>query len=277
MHQDGCDNNCAYCIVPAARGRSRSIPPSEAEAKANKLAAAGIKEIVLTGINIGKYPDLPGFIERLFIIPGLARLRLSSIEYEDVTPQLVELLGEFARQKTRRVNFAKAYLCPHLHIPLQSGDDATLREMGRNYTSEEYAELVARVRAACPEVAITTDVIVGLPGETDERFENTIRLLEQVRPSRLHVFKYSKRPGTPAAARKDQVSENIKAERSKAARALGEQLAAEYRQIFVGRDLDVLVEKVSGHSLTGTSENYLSVSFDGESRDIGRIVRVKPA
>lgn len=147
--QDGCNNDCTYCIVPAARGRSRSVPPPAAEAKAKKLIAAGVKEIILTGINIGKYPDLPGLIDQLLTIHDLARLRLSSIEPEDVTPELVGLLGEVARQRTRRVNFiterpqddasrltshasrlTSSYLCPHLHIPLQSGDDTILREMG---------------------------------------------------------------------------------------------------------------------------------------------------
>lgn len=268
--QDGCDNNCAYCIVPAARGRSRSVPLVGVEEKAVKLAAAGIKEIVLTGINIGKYPDLPGLIDRLLTIPDLARLRLSSIEPEDVTPELVGLLGQGSR-------LTRAYLCPHLHIPLQSGDDATLREMGRTYTSEEYAAMVKKVRIACAGVAITTDVIVGLPGETEERFQNTIRFLEEVRPARLHVFRYSKRPGTPAAERKDRVPEKVKAERSEAVRELGEKLAEEYRRGFVGRELDVLVERASGNRMTGTSENYLSVSFDGEPRDVGRIVTVKLA
>ena len=267
--QDGCNNRCAYCIVPTARGRSRSVPLAAVVAKAKNLTDAGIKEIVLTGINIGKYPNLPGLIDRLLVTPDLARLRLSSIEPEDVTSELIGLLR--AESRERRA----AYLCPHLHIPLQSGDDKTLREMGRTYTSEEYAALVKRVRDACPGIAITTDVIVGLPGETEERFKNTIRFLEEVRPARLHVFKYSKRPGTQAAARKDQVSEKMKAERSEAVRGLGEKLAAEYRQEFVGRELDVLAEKASGNTLTGTSENYLSVSFDGESRDVGRIVRVK--
>ena len=283
--QDGCDNRCAYCIVPAARGRSRSIPPPAVAAKAEKLAAAGIKEIVLTGINIGKYPDLPGFIDRLLKTPNLARLRLSSIEPEDVTLELVGLLGEGNSSldlRSRNLRNAascltKSYLCPHLHIPLQSGDDAILREMGRTYTSEEYAALVKRVRDACPGIAITTDVIVGLPGETEERFKNTIRFLEEVRPARLHVFKYSKRPGTPAATRKDQVPEKVKAERSEAVRGLGEKLAAEYRRESIGRELDVLVERASGNRMKGTSENYLSVSFDGESREVGRIVRVKLA
>lgn len=276
--QDGCDNRCAYCIVPDARGKPRSVPEAEILTKAASFAASGTRELVLTGINIGKYGDLTGLIKRIYKMPGLERIRLSSIEPEDVTDELIEMLRK-REPDSRLMPIASclpgAYLCPHLHIPLQSDDDETLKRMRRRYTAAGYRKIIDKVRAACPGVAITTDVIVGFPGETDVEFRNTYRFLEKAELARLHVFKYSKRAGTPAADMQGQVTAKVKAERSEALRELSGRLEAGYRKMFIGRELDVLVEKASGNLLTGTSENYLTVSFEGEANQVGQIVRVR--
>lgn len=276
--QDGCDNRCAYCIVPDARGKPRSVPEAEILTKAASFAASGTRELVLTGINIGKYGDLTGLIKRIYKMPGLERIRLSSIEPEDVTDELIEMLRK-REPDSRLMPIASclqgAYLCPHLHIPLQSDDDETLKRMRRRYTAAGYRKIIDKVRAACPGVAITTDVIVGFPGETDDEFRNTYRFLEKAELARLHVFKYSKRAGTPAADMPGQVPAKVKAERSEALRELSGRLEAGYRKMFIGRELDVLVEKASGNLLTGTSENYLTVSFEGEANQVGQIVRVR--
>jgi threonylcarbamoyladenosine tRNA methylthiotransferase MtaB len=301
--QDGCDNRCAYCIVPDARGGPRSLPEGKILATATEMSAGGTREIVLTGINIGKYrsddvassqhlsaPRLPAgkagndgslteVIKKLLETPGLGRIRLSSIEPDDVTDELADLLSSYSRifENTKKgtVGQEKSYLCPHLHIPLQSGDDEVLRRMRRRYTAAEYREIVETVRAGCPDVAITTDIIVGFPGETDEAFQNTYRFLETAGIARLHVFKYSKRKGTPAAEMVGQVPEKVKAERSEALRGLSARLEHEYRKRFADRELDVLVEQISGKSLTGTSENYLTVEFNGDPNLVGQIVKVK--
>jgi threonylcarbamoyladenosine tRNA methylthiotransferase MtaB len=278
--QDGCDNRCAYCIVPDARGKPVSLSEDQILAKAADLAAGGTREIILTGINLGKYRDLTGLIRKLQETPGLGRLRLSSIEPEDVTDEIMELLPLHFRICANTA-FAQMQgmdsmgLCPHLHIPLQSGDDGVLRRMRRRYTAAGYLEIIKKARAACPDVAITTDVIVGFPGETDEELGNTYRFLEEAEFARLHVFKYSKRSGTPAADMPDQVPAQIKAERSEALRELSTRLEAAYRKRFIGRELEVLVEKASDGRLTGTSENYLTVTFEGKPELVGKLVRVR--
>ncbi|MFA5867515.1 MAG: MiaB/RimO family radical SAM methylthiotransferase [Actinomycetota bacterium] len=317
--QDGCDNRCAYCIVPDARGKARSVPPNEILSKVAGLSAGGTKEIILTGINVGKFgtdevapsqsegaPRLPAgrqgkagndgitrLIKRLMQTPGLERIRLSSIEPEDVTEELVEILKTGGERhphlnplpaRERQSNYwlsalspqlTEAYLCPHLHIPLQSGDDETLKRMRRRYTADGYRKTIKRIRVACPDAAITTDVIVGFPGETDEEFRNTYRFIEEIKPARLHVFRYSKRAGTPAADMPGQVTAAAKAERSEALRELSGRLEADYRKMFVGRELEILVEKASGGRLTGTSENYLTVTFNGDDSLIGKLVRTR--
>lgn len=298
--QDGCENRCAYCIVPDARGRLRSVPETDVLKTAEALVTGGTKEIVLTGINIGKYgrenyraatkvdrlfghapnkndaSPLVDLINKLLMIPGLARIRLSSIEPEDVTADLISLL-KTPKQTRAKVSKNCAYLCPHVHIPLQSGDEEILRLMGRRYSALQYRETVDAIRAVCPDVAITTDVIVGFPGETDAQFRNTFDFIETFGPARLHVFRYSRRPGTPAAEMPAQVREAVKAERSGVLRGLGEKLAKEYRRRFIGLELQVLVENERQGILTGTSENYLSVSFTGGPEGVGNIIKTKLA
>ena len=231
--QDGCDNACTYCIVHVARGRATSRPADEVAAECAALAAAGAREIVLTGINLGSYCDgarrdeaavrLAGLLERLLretehlSAEGEApcRFRVSSIEPRDVDQAFVDLLAS-----------ADGRVCRHLHLPLQSGSSKVLREMARPYDAERYAALVDLLRKRVPGISLSTDVIVGFPGETDGEFQETLDLARRCGFSKIHVFPYSRREGTPAAARPDQVSPAVKAARAASLRALGDHLRA---------------------------------------------------
>ncbi|HOV79700.1 MAG TPA: tRNA (N(6)-L-threonylcarbamoyladenosine(37)-C(2))-methylthiotransferase MtaB [Bacillota bacterium] len=271
--QEGCSNFCTYCIVPHARGPLRSRRPERVMEEARELVGKGFKEIVLTGIHTGAYGKdlnggvtLAGLLQRLSAVPGLSRLRLSSVEPNDITPELVETLSGME-------NF-----CPHLHVPLQSGDDFILKRMGRRYTAWEYARLAEILRENLPGLGLTTDVMVGFPGETGENFDNTLRFVEKVAFSRLHVFKFSPRRGTPAALFEDQVEPPVKEERSRRLIDAGKKLAAGFASRHLGGELDVLVEQRCENSAglyEGLTGNYIRVVFPGNENLPGRIVRVK--
>ncbi|MGQ9826138.1 MAG: tRNA (N(6)-L-threonylcarbamoyladenosine(37)-C(2))-methylthiotransferase MtaB, partial [Desulfotomaculales bacterium] len=228
--QEGCSNFCTYCIVPYARGPVKSRPPGEILEEAKELLARGYREIVVTGTHAGAYGrdlaesiDLAGLLETLVELPGLARLRISSVEPQDVSPRLVSLVA--GREK----------ICRHLHIPLQSGDDAVLKKMNRRYTSGFYRALVGSIRAVVPDVAVTTDVMVGFPGETEEQFRRTCEFVREMAFSRLHVFKFSPRKTTPAAGMPGQIPAPVKEERSRLLIALGEDLARSFAARSAGR------------------------------------------
>lgn len=259
--QEGCMDLCTYCIVPYARGPLRSRRPDAVLQEAQRLLGAGFKELVLTGIHIGHWgidleppTELAELISRLLKLPGLCRLRLSSIEPKEVTPALVELMAEDAR------------FCPHLHIPLQSGDDTVLERMGRRYTTAEYIEVVRFLRRRIPDIAITTDVMVGFPGETQAAFANTVSFVRTIAFSGLHVFKFSARPGTPAADFPHQVLEAVKEARLKVMLDTGIELTNSYAKRFKGRRVTVLVEGKNADGLwEGLSEHYLPVVFEADS------------
>lgn len=265
---DGCDAFCAYCIVPYARGGPRSVPLAEVTAEVERLASAGIAEVVLTGINIGRYADgahdLASLVRQV-AATGVPRIRISSIEPLDLTPALLDTLS------------ATPALCPHLHVPLQSGSNAVLRSMGRSYTAEEFSERIAAARAAIPGLAVTTDVMAGFPGETAEDAAAALEACERIGFSRLHVFRYSKREGTRAAAMKDQVPAEESASRAAALRALDARLRERYAQARVGGLADVLVEEVdpATGTLTGTTGDYLTVRIEGGGHQAGEIVQVR--
>lgn len=255
--QEGCQNFCSYCIIPYARGPERSRPMDSVLAEAERLAQAGYREVVLTGIHLSSYgrdldppTDLTALLRAIAQVDGIERIRLSSVEPTDITDQMVEL---FARERK---------LCPHLHIPLQSGEDEILRRMNRRYRTGEYRQLVAHLRAGIPDIAITTDVIVGFPGETEGQFEQLYAFVEEMAFSRLHVFRYSPRQGTPAANYAHPVPKVVQEERSERLRRLGERMAREYHQRFVGRSLSVLFEQESERAgvWTGYTGNYIRVS-----------------
>lgn len=257
--EDGCDAFCSYCIVPYARGAPRAVPIAEVVAEARRLVAEGVSEIVLTGINIGRYRDhgagLPDVLEAV-AATGIPRVRVSSIEPGDVSERFLAVAA------------ATGAFCPHLHIPLQSGADGVLARMGRPYTSAEYAAVVALARGVFPGIAITADAIVGFPGETDEEFARTLAFAEAQAFSRLHVFRYSARHGTPAAGMPSQVPAEVKASRSAQLRELGDRLAAGYVAGLAGAPAELLVERVhpgTGHRFTaeGTTREYLRLRVAG--------------
>ncbi len=254
--QDGCDAFCAYCIVPYARGNSRSVPADVVISECRDLVEAGVREIVLTGINLGRYEDsgvrLPDLVSRV-AATGIERLRLSSVEPLDLTHELLEELA------------SAPSVCGHLHVPLQSGSDAVLLRMGRAYTTAEYAERISSARAALPALAISTDVLVGFPGESDEEAEETLRFCREMGFSRLHVFRYSPRRRTPAARRPDQVRPGIRTQRAARVRALDRELRAAHAEAARGCVREVLVERVSSEAsgdcvfAEGVTRDYLRV------------------
>ncbi|CAM3569879.1 tRNA (N(6)-L-threonylcarbamoyladenosine(37)-C(2))-methylthiotransferase MtaB [Hydrogenibacillus schlegelii] len=277
--QEGCNNFCTFCIIPWAKGLARSRRPEDVLAEARALAEAGYREIVLTGTHTGGYgEDLDGYrlsdlLRDLSRIDGIERIRISSIEASQLTDDVFEAMA------------ASEKLCRHFHVPLQAGDDAVLRRMRRKYTTGEYAARIERLREIFPEAAITTDVIVGFPGETEAMFEAGVRFVEQIGFSELHVFPYSKRSGTPAARMPDQVPEPEKKRRVQTMLALNERLKAAYRRKFLGRVLSVLPEAREAKPpadadagevwLAGLTDNYLRVSFPGDPSLIGELVRVR--
>ncbi|HET90636.1 MAG TPA: tRNA (N(6)-L-threonylcarbamoyladenosine(37)-C(2))-methylthiotransferase MtaB [Chloroflexi bacterium] len=251
--QDGCDNHCTYCIVRLLRGPSRSRPVSDIVAQVQARVEEGCQEVVLTGVNLGAYGrewgeerGLYRLVNVLLAQTDLPRLRLSSLEPWDLD------VSFFALWENPR-------LCRQLHIPLQAGCDETLRRMGRQVTTAEFASLVAAARAGVPDLAVTTDLIVGFPGEDEAAFRASYEYVAEIGFARLHVFPYSPRPGTPAARLSDQVARGVQAERARAMRSLGADLARCFRRRFVGRDMVVLWEQQREGLWTGLTDNYLRV------------------
>ncbi len=272
--QEGCNNFCTFCIIPWSRGLSRSRDPQSVLNQARQLVAAGYKEIVLTGIHTGGYGDdmdqyrLSDLMEELDKVEGLERIRISSIEASQIDDKMLDVL----KRSTK--------MCRHFHIPLQAGDDSVLKRMRRKYTVAEFAEKIARIRETMPDVAITTDVIVGFPGETEEMYQNGYAFMQQIGFSEMHVFPYSQRTGTPAARMEDQVDDEVKNARVHELIQLSERMQLEYAEKFVGQVVDVIPEKnekglypqgwVAGHS-----DNYLTVLFEGSQELQGKLCRVK--
>ena len=248
--QDGCNQFCSYCIIPYARGRVRSRKPEDVEAEVKGLVARGYREVVLTGIHLSSYGTehmegspvkggdwdsgpLWDLIERIHRVEGLERIRLGSLEPRIITREFAEKLAGLPE------------FCPHFHLSLQSGCDATLKRMNRHYTTEDYLRRCGILMEIFDHPAITTDVIAGFPGETEEEFEETRRFLETVRFYEMHVFKYSKRQGTRAAVMEDQVSEQVKARRSDVLLELEKTMSREYRERFAGSRVSVLFEEAA--------------------------------
>ncbi|MCM2265215.1 MAG: tRNA (N(6)-L-threonylcarbamoyladenosine(37)-C(2))-methylthiotransferase MtaB [Desulfuromonadales bacterium] len=269
--QNGCDAFCSYCIIPHARGPSRSAPPAQVVAQLQQLVAQHVPEIVLTGIHVGNYgldlqprSSLLEMLQRIEWETSVHRLRLGSIEPTEIDDALIGHLG------------ASKVICPHLHIPLQAGDDAVLKRMRRPYGREDFRDLVGRIVTAVPDAAIGLDVIVGFPGETEDEFENTVRLIEELPVTHLHVFPFSKRPGTAAATMPGHLPGDVKKARAERLRLLGENKLAEFAARFVGRELEVAVEGGGkGGQLKGLTRNYLEVRFAGGPELVGRCAMVR--
>lgn len=261
--QDGCNNACTYCIVHVARGRAWSRPADEAVTEFRRYVQAGVREIVLSGINLGTYRDgdlcLTDLLELLLEEAGEARIRISSIEPKDVGETLIDLMAR-----------ANGRIARHLHLPLQSGSDRVLREMARPYSASWYCDLVDRLYAAMPGISLSTDIIVGFPGETDDDFRETLDVARRCRFSKIHVFPYSKREGTPAARRADQVDASVKAARVAVLSRLGEELRTAAYDARIGTVEEVLVE-TGGRGMT---ESYFEVAVAPECEP-GELVRMR--
>ena len=269
--QDGCNSFCSYCIVPYARGRSRSLDPDKVVAQAEIFAAQGYKEQVLTGIHLGHYGQDLTPKTNLRELLGLlvarnlpVRYRLSSLEPTEITDELLNLMAQ------------SASVMPYLHIPLQSGDDGILKRMNRRYPAAAFAKVVEHSVACLPDAAIGVDVLVGFPGEDEEAFANTYRLLESLPVSYLHVFPYSKRPGTPAAAMADQVPKPVKEERVARLRDLHHTKRSGFYRKHLGSTRQILVEgRKQGCLLKGYTGNYIPVSCEGGSGLVNQLVTVR--
>ena len=251
--QDGCDNYCSYCIIPYARGHLRSRSLGGISEETRFLADAGYREIVLTGINLGTYGRETGrhtlvdAVRTVLAEPRIARVRLSSTESLEISLDLIELMQQEPR------------LCPHLHLPLQAGDDAILSAMRRTYTTGDYADLLQRLRSRVPDLAVTTDIIVGFPGENADSFARTVEFASAMQFAKIHVFPYSKRTGTPAASFAGQVGDAEKKRRVAELMRVSEQSSLNFRQRMLGKTLPVLLERVADGIAEGLTPNYQRV------------------
>jgi threonylcarbamoyladenosine tRNA methylthiotransferase MtaB len=264
--QDGCDCHCAYCIIPTVRGSARSRSASAVLKEVANRAAQDQREIVMTGISVGDYRDPDRGLElgELLVeaarVPGVERVRISSIEVIHVKSSLMEALREEPK------------VCPHLHVPLQSGDDAVLTAMGRHYSAEEYFATIRRLRAEVPRINVTTDVIVGFPNEDAAAFQNTLDLIERAGISRVHTFSYSPRPGTAAEELGDRVAPQEKKRRSQAMRGLSEVRSRHHRTGKLGQTVRVLVDKVAETQSSGYSADYTRCYLPANAAPAGELI-----
>ena len=253
--QDGCNNFCSYCIIPYAKGRVRSRKIESVLQEIGEIVKKGIKEVVITGIHVASYgkdfedgTQLIDLLEEINKIEGLKRIRLGSLEPNLITEEFVERLGKVDK------------ICDHFHLSLQSGCNETLKRMNRKYVVEEFEKGVTLLRNKFPNVALTTDIIVGFPGETDEEFNITYNFLEKIKFSKMHIFKYSQRKGTIAAKMKEQISSTVKEQRSNKLIELSNKNEIEFLNKYIGKTLEVLFETKtqSGH-IEGHTTNYITV------------------
>ncbi len=266
--QDGCDNFCSYCIIPYMRGKMRSRNFDNIILEAKNLLSLGYKEIILSGIHVGGYgKDLKditfsSLVESLLNIPSLYRLRISSIEESEIDDKLIELLQN-------RNNLAK-----HLHIPLQSGSDTVLKRMNRKYNKEQFLSKINKIKKACHDVVLTTDVIVGFPDESEEEFKECYDFIKQCGFNMLHVFPFSARSGTPASKMEGQISNDIKKQRSEILLNLSKELWDEYTDKYIDKHIQILIENIKDNMCSGHSSNYISYTFNNDNYQIGDIVDI---
>ena len=267
--QDGCNNFCSYCIIPYTRGNVRSKKKENVISEIKALVKNGYKEVVLTGIHTGHYGqdlkeyDFSDLLLELEQIDGLERIRISSIEITELTDKFMDVL----KTSKKIVN--------HIHIPLQSGCDKILKAMNRKYDMQYFINKINQIRSIRKDIAITSDVIVGFPGETDADFNITKENIKKIKFTELHVFPYSKREGTPAAIMKNQIDGNVKKQRVKELIEVSEELKNEYYKKFIGKSLEVLVETYSDGYLIGHLSNYGKVKFKGDESLLHNLVMVK--
>lgn len=266
--QDGCSQYCSYCIIPYARGPIRSREPQEVVAEVKRLAKNGFKEVVLTGIHVASYgkdrrdTSLLDILKQVHEVEGIERIRFSSIEPNVVTEEFAQTMAALPK------------VCDHFHLSLQSGCNKTLKEMNRKYDTEKYRQAVATLRKYLPKVALTTDIIVGFPGETEEDFRESYAFAEEIGFAKIHVFPYSPKRGTPAAARKDQLLNAVKSERSHTLIQLSDRMAADFLADAVGTDAEVLYERAVGDGIyEGHTTNYMKVHGRSEADLTNRIAK----
>ena len=267
--QDGCNNFCTYCIIPYARGRICSRRPESVVDEITKIAREGIKEVVITGIQVSAYGKdfdsdyrLIDLLEEINKIDGIERIRIGSIEPLMITDEFCERVKKLEK------------MCHHFHLSLQSGCDKTLKEMNRRYTTAEFGEVVRKLRSIYDDVILTTDIIVGFPHETDEDFEHTYDFLKSIKFYKMHIFKYSQRKGTVAAKMKNQVSPEKKEERSKRLLKLSSDNEKDYLNEYVGKDVKVLFEEQDGEFVKGHTDNYIVVEAKGSEENLNKILTV---
>ena len=267
--QDGCNNFCTYCIIPYARGRICSRRPESVVDEITKIAKEGIKEVVITGIQVSAYGKdfdsdyrLIDLLEEINKIGGIERIRIGSIEPLMITDEFCERVKKLEK------------MCHHFHLSLQSGCDKTLKEMNRRYTTAEFGEVVRKLRSIYDDVILTTDIIVGFPNETDEDFEHTYDFLKSIKFYKMHIFKYSQRKGTVAAKMKNQVSPEKKEERSKRLLKLSSDNEKDYLNEYVGKDVKVLFEEQDGEFVKGHTDNYIVVEAKGSEENLNKILTV---
>ncbi len=265
--QDGCNNFCSYCIVPLVRGSEKSLPAGQVVAEVRDRVASGHKEVVLTGTEIGSYnydgAGLKGLLEQVLSKTDVTRLRLSSLQPQEISPELIGLWGD-------------SRLCPHFHLSLQSGSDGVLKRMKRLYRVSDYEEAVSLIRTRMPEAAITTDIIVGFPGESDEEFEESYRFCGQMAFARIHVFGYSPRAGTEAERLPQQVGDKVKKQRSQRMLTLAEESAQNFRQRFLGKTMAILWEKQSEDGIwSGFTANYIKAYTKSDEDLTNQLLPVK--
>ena len=258
--QDGCNNFCSYCLIPYARGRIRSRKKESVLKEIEQISKKGIKEVVITGIHIASYGkdfeekyELIDLLEDINKIEGLKRIRLGSLEPNLITEQFVNRLSKLDK------------ICNHFHLSLQSGCNETLKRMNRKYTVEQIENSVNLLREKYDDVALTADIIVGFPGETEKEFEKTYKFLEKIKLTKMHIFKYSPREGTRAAVMPDQIDGNIKEQRSQKLIELSNKNEEEFLKAQIGKKLDVLFEEQEGDYWKGHTSNYLVVKKEGEN------------
>lgn len=266
--QDGCNNFCSYCIIPYSRGNIRSKEKDDVVSEIKCLVKNGYKEVVLTGIHTGHYGkdkydyDFSDLLSELCKIDNLKRIRISSIEITELDSKFIDVL------KNNKV------IVNHMHIPLQSGCDKTLKEMNRKYDTKYYLDKINLIRSIRPNISITTDLIVGFPNETEEDFNNTLSFLRKVKFSKIHVFPYSRRKGTKADLMDNQVDEQTKHKRVKEVLKLSEELEIEYMNKFINTDVLVLIEKFENGIISGHTENYIPVKANGVESDINELLMI---
>ncbi len=267
--QDGCNNYCSYCIIPYARGNVRSKKPESVISEINELVKNGHSEIVLTGIHTGSYGvDLTDYtlaklLKKIVKIDGLKRLRISSIEITELTDEFLEVLKDYP------------VIVNHMHIPLQSGSNEILKRMNRKYTVEYFIEMINKLRKIRPDILITTDVIVGFPGETEKFFQETVNTINKIKFAKLHVFPYSKRKGTVAAKMDNQVDNVTKKRRVRELLKLSKKLETDAMNQFLNKEIEFIPEVYQDGYLIGHSGNYLLVKINGEKDLINKLINVK--